>query len=216
MSPGGRLGTMPYVMLDSLASNYGHLNALAFSHSYANFKYIFTTSRVPVGRLRTCSNAQVWYENTGFEVHYNAVFPYLQSTSATSAVRSHTSLNFLLSTITCTHVHAKTYASTHTHTHTHTHMFFFLPGCSVEELIHCYSGQFLVLFLNLMFPMWVFTSHRHCLAADVNYKQLGLGSMTWQSFVIFFSYLLIYSYIKWLEYMMCSSIINIKLGPALY
>ncbi len=118
MSPGGRLGTMPYVMLDSLASNYGHLNALAFSHSYANFKYIFTTSRVPVGRLRTCSNAQVWYENTGFEVHYNAVFPYLQSTSATSAVRSHTSLNFLLSTITCTHVHAKTYASTQKHTHT--------------------------------------------------------------------------------------------------
>ncbi len=106
-------------MLDSLDSNYGHFNALAFSHSYANFKYICTTSRVPVGRLRTCANAQVRYENVGFEVHYNAVFPYLQSTSAASTVRSHNSLNFLLSTITCTHVHAKTYASTQTHTHTH-------------------------------------------------------------------------------------------------
>lgn len=138
-------------MLDSLDSNYGHFNALAFSHSYANFKYICTTSRVPVGRLRTCANAQVRYENVGFEVHYNAVFPYLQSTSAASTVRSHNSLNFLLSTITCTHVHAKTYASTQTHTHTH--IFVFLPGCSVVELIHCYSGRFLVLLLKLMF-LW--------------------------------------------------------------
>lgn len=77
------MGTTPYVMLDSFDSNHGHFNALAFSHGYGHFRYTCKTSRFPVGQLRTCANAQVRYEKAGFEVHYNAACPYLQSSSAT-------------------------------------------------------------------------------------------------------------------------------------